>query len=328
MAKNFEIIPLEQLDKKDRFILYELDINSRQSNAEIGKKIGLDKNTVAYRLGKLARDEIILGFYSVIDITKFGRRGYRSYLKFQFCSPEKKREIIDFVCAEQKNWWVGSIDGYWDLGFVFYAEDPYDFQKFWDRIMEKYQGLIQDRNVSLYPKVFDFNYAFLSPEKNPEKEIFEVGFQGNEKISESERKVLSIISQNARMPTIEIAEKTGLTPAVVKYAIKKLKALKIILGFRARINLNKLGLIHYKFNVYLKDLEKYRQMVEFAKQHPRVIYINEAIGFADFEIEALFSSHKEFQEFVAEIERLFGDKIKDHDYYIHDKIYRINYFED
>ena len=39
---------MEQVDLKDRKILYELDLNCRQSNAQIGKKVGLSKEVVTY----------------------------------------------------------------------------------------------------------------------------------------------------------------------------------------------------------------------------------------------------------------------------------------
>ena len=38
------------LDLKDRKILYELDLNCRQSNAQIGKKVGLSRKVVDYRI--------------------------------------------------------------------------------------------------------------------------------------------------------------------------------------------------------------------------------------------------------------------------------------
>ena len=42
-----------KLDLKDRKILYELDINSRQPFAAIAKKVGLSKQTVINRVKKL-----------------------------------------------------------------------------------------------------------------------------------------------------------------------------------------------------------------------------------------------------------------------------------
>src|SRR3972149_2971844 len=46
------------LDAKNRKILYQLDINCRQSNASIGKKVGLSKEVVNYRIKKLENDGI------------------------------------------------------------------------------------------------------------------------------------------------------------------------------------------------------------------------------------------------------------------------------
>ena len=59
-------------DKKDQEILYELDLNARQSNAQIAKKVRLSKEVVGYRIKRMLEDEIIIGFYSVIDVTKLG----------------------------------------------------------------------------------------------------------------------------------------------------------------------------------------------------------------------------------------------------------------
>ena len=44
---------MTKLDLKDRKILYELDLNCRQSNSQIGKKVGLKRDVVAYRIKKL-----------------------------------------------------------------------------------------------------------------------------------------------------------------------------------------------------------------------------------------------------------------------------------
>jgi DNA-binding Lrp family transcriptional regulator len=50
---------LKNLDLKDRKILYELDLDSRQSFRSIGKKVGLSKDTVASRIKSLIQDGII-----------------------------------------------------------------------------------------------------------------------------------------------------------------------------------------------------------------------------------------------------------------------------
>ena len=44
-----------KVDLKDKKILYELKYDSRQSLSQIGKKVGLHKNVVLYRIKRLKR---------------------------------------------------------------------------------------------------------------------------------------------------------------------------------------------------------------------------------------------------------------------------------
>jgi len=53
---------MEKLDLKDRKILYQLDIDSRQSFRSIGRKVGLSKDIVATRVKKLQEKGIIIRF--------------------------------------------------------------------------------------------------------------------------------------------------------------------------------------------------------------------------------------------------------------------------
>ena len=53
---------MEKMDVKDRKILYHLDIDSRQSFNNIGKKVGLTRDNVAYRVKRLQDKGIITNF--------------------------------------------------------------------------------------------------------------------------------------------------------------------------------------------------------------------------------------------------------------------------
>ena len=73
-----------KLDLKDRKILYELDLNARQTLTQIGKKVGLKKDVVSYRMKKLQDEGIIKNYYTVIDAYKLGYTLYRYYINFQY----------------------------------------------------------------------------------------------------------------------------------------------------------------------------------------------------------------------------------------------------
>ena len=61
-----------KIDLKDRKILYCLDLNSRSTLGDIGKKVDLSKNVVAYRIKRLMQMGIIRNFFTVINPFKFG----------------------------------------------------------------------------------------------------------------------------------------------------------------------------------------------------------------------------------------------------------------
>ena len=70
-------------DKKDRDILYQLDLNSRQSLKSIGDKVHLKKNVVQYRIEKLVKSGIIKNFYTSINFHKLGFVNLGIHIKYQ-----------------------------------------------------------------------------------------------------------------------------------------------------------------------------------------------------------------------------------------------------
>ena len=63
---------MEKIDIKDRKILYQLDLDSRQSFRSIGRKVGLSKDVVISRVKKLQDKGIIIKFYTRFDNSKLG----------------------------------------------------------------------------------------------------------------------------------------------------------------------------------------------------------------------------------------------------------------
>lgn len=321
------IVPLNQISVKDRKIMFELDSNARQSNANIAKKVNLNKNVVNYHINKLEERGLIQGYYSIVNTPKLGYEALRVYLKWRSILPEKKAEIIDFVTKSPITWWVGGLEGSWDLGFIVWVKNIYEFQKFWEKLTQKYQKYILNRTVSLYSKIYDCNYAFISPEKRPVKKVCIVGEAKPEKLSRLQINLVEILAENARLPVMEIAKKLNASPLTIAANIKQLKNKEILLGFRTKFNLEALGFTHYKVNFNLKDFSRYPEMIAFGQAHPNIIYLDESIGFADFEIEIAANSHKKFQEIVEEFNGIFGEDVIDYNYFIYSAIHKIRYFK-
>ncbi len=122
---------MDTIDLKDRKILYELDYNCRQSNTHIGKKVGLKKDVVSYRINKLEKEGIIKNYYTVIDAYKLGYYLFRYYINFQYVAPGLRKEIVEHLGSYKNICTVGYVTGKYDLIIVVWVNNLAEFHKFW-----------------------------------------------------------------------------------------------------------------------------------------------------------------------------------------------------
>jgi len=80
-----------KLDKKDKKLLYLLDIDGRLTYSQLAKKTAMSKQLVKYRMDRLEKAEIIRGYYPMIDTSRLGFTTFRVYFKF------KNRSIFIYI---------------------------------------------------------------------------------------------------------------------------------------------------------------------------------------------------------------------------------------
>ena len=114
---------MSKIDVKDRKILYELDINARQSYSQIGRKVGLTKNAVANRVKKLENEGVIQNYYTVIDSFKLGYFVLRFYTKFQYTTPAIESEIIEYLKKCKNIFVIDSILEKYDLSVILWVKN-------------------------------------------------------------------------------------------------------------------------------------------------------------------------------------------------------------
>lgn len=117
------------------------------------------------------------------------------------------------------------------------------------------------------------------------------------KIDITDRKILSELDKNCRIPATMLAKKVGKSREAVKYRIDQLQKKGIIEGFITSINPNKLG--YYMFKVYLKlqnipdEREKFIQNM---KNNKDVYWYGISDGVFDCVIALLSKSIPEYYE--------------------------------
>ncbi|HID72814.1 TPA: winged helix-turn-helix transcriptional regulator [Candidatus Micrarchaeota archaeon] len=99
-----------KVDNIDMRILYELDWNARQSDAELARKIRRSRETVRYRINQLEKRKIIKGYTTWINPSKLGYDVYKIYMKIKGSEAERKA-FFDDMKSQNDVFWVGGGGG-------------------------------------------------------------------------------------------------------------------------------------------------------------------------------------------------------------------------
>ncbi|VVB57497.1 putative HTH-type transcriptional regulator [uncultured archaeon] len=309
--------PGARLDKKDLRLLHLLDLNAREPLASLAKKVRLSKEGVAYRIRRLEEAGVLRGFGAVIDFSALGYVGGGYMIRLQHCDQAKEDEIVDYFKHMKKTWWVDSRGGDYDLGVAIYARSHHELYDFKLEFMRRYRPHIMKVAPRIYHRMHQYPRTYLSGAAERENARPLVLWNGAEKEHDAtDEAILRLVSTRARLPMVEMARCLGLTPAVVKYRLKKMEQAGIILGYRAGLDLKRLGYFWYKVDIYIRDFAKRESIMRYCASLPNVVYMYDAIGDADIEIEVEVKGADQLLSLINSIRSKFSDDIISYDYYL------------
>ena len=314
------------MDSYDLKILSVLDRNARAGLGEIAQASRLSKSAVGQRIKQLEEAGVIEGYYSVIDSSRLGYLSFRVYLKFYGTGPKKEEEVLSFLLKEPRVWWLGLAQGNWDLGFVVWVRSLSDFRAFWTAFLSRFKQNVGNHVVAPYLRFRHFALGYFPQFPGAAREVCSVGEGSKVELDRQDRKILREIAGNARIKIVELAQKTGLTPAIVAYRLKQLVEKKVIVGFRAKINAAALGYSLYKVDFRIADLSRLEEMRQFSQSLPSLVYIDETVGGADLELDFHFKSAQELEQVLGKFKSRFHSVIRQIDYFVYSKEVKSAYF--
>ena len=316
---------MTKIDLKDRRILYELDEDARQSLTQVGKKVGLKKDVVSYRIKRMQDDNVIQAFYTVIDAYKLGYSIYRLYINFQYVDKDIRKKIIEFFSNYKYICTVGEALGKYDLIVVVWVNDLSEFYRFWSESLEKFGEYFETKIFSSYIHGVGFRQSFLLAEKYKSKDRKEHEYFGVGKkveIDEMDYYLLNDIALNARAKLIDLASKFDCSSQTINYRLKRLKKEGLIQAFRVALNLPLIGFKRYKVNINLKDHSERKNIIKYIKENPNLLYISSSIGISDLEFEFVVSEQDEIIDIIEDLNQNFPGYIKNYSMFGNLKTYK------
>lgn len=308
--------PFEGIDWKDRLILFHLDEDGFQPASSIAKKIRLSKQVVGYRLSELQRKGILRRCCVIVNEAKIGYTFFKFYLKYKNVDKALEEEIIYFFNSHVDVGLLDTCDGRFDMFIGVWAKDTHHLYKIYQELFAVYGKYFEDVSVSIVETAYNSKRGYLIG-KNTRSEVplFGGKVEVSPEIDELDKKILAMLSRDARVRLIDLAGELGLSPNSVSYRLKKLKESGVIQGARIVLDRNKIGFLSYKVLVKVDSFDK-KELNRFLKhvtQHPNIIDIDLCLGSWNIELDVEIDNYDDFRKLMMGLRTNFSSLIKSFD---------------
>ncbi|MEK6825278.1 MAG: Lrp/AsnC family transcriptional regulator [Nanoarchaeota archaeon] len=315
------------LDLRERKLLYWLDQNSRATNKELGKKIGLSEQAIGYKLKRLEEEGIIKKYVTFVNTPALGYTHYKVLLRLHKTNVEKEKEIISFLVKNKNVRWVVSCSGKWDINFSILAKSPQTFTDIYREIEHKIGEYISEKSVSLLILSPGLTKGYLVGQAGVKVRRYGEKIIGWE-LDSIEKKLLKAISQNSRQNIVNIAEKINSTIDVVRYRLKNLEQEGIISGYTVQLGFDKIGVQRYSifFTLHKMSDQTEREMFDFAQKQKNIVFMLTMIGTYDLSLEFEVSSYQELESILKRFREEFADNINNFEIILNTEEFKYDFY--
>ncbi len=303
-----------KLDKKDKRILRELDVHSRLSYAELGKKLSMPPETIRYRIEKLLKLGIIRNFLPVIDGGRLGYYYYKVFFKLHNVREGDVRDIIETLAADPKICWVVRVDELFDIGFTPRVSNPAEQSSLMDELRRKYSKYLLAWTLSVNVRM-----EFLTRDHLTGATSRRPASLGSYSIAKKQlpldslnQEIIAALSRNVRASAKDIAAELPVSPDTVLDRIRLLEREKVIVRYSYVPDFEMLGYFNYYVLIYLNELTVDREeaFVAFCRRQPNIVYMIKALGSWDYELNVEVSSIDGYRNLMQMLHREFSDIVQ------------------
>ena len=320
---------MKNIDATDKQILYQLDINSRQSFSTIGRKVNLDKGVVRYRIENLVSKGIIKDFYTYINAKKLGFIPIRLHFILQYMSSKKEQEMIDFFMKNKLTTLVITTSGFFDMSVVFDISDINDFISLWKRIQQQFGYYIQKQFLTFFIDQISFVSSYLllgTPQKSERRYSYLIKGGTQVKYDKTDIDILKHLAPHARMSLTDLADNLDMSPNTISSRIARLKAKGVISGYRIRMDSQKLGFYFVKIYIKLRDYNSISTLIEYLRYNPYLTAVDRNTGNYQLELEFYLEDIVKIHQIMDDLINRYNFQIKDYTYITARKVHKYLYF--
>jgi len=300
-----------KLDLLDKKILYELDRNSRQSAAEIGKKVRAHRNVVNFRINKLIERGIIREFVTIISPSIMGLVPYKIYLQLQNFTETKEKKILELI-RELPVYWAAKVSGRWDFIIGLLVKSPGELNEIKLKILNTIGEDIVNKSISVLVEAPYFYREYLLETKHPAEIKYWIKSLEENKLDQKDSQLLKILAKNSRASILDLSKKLNLSVKTIISKIRRLEKMKVIADYRISIDLEKIGYKFFKCFISLRKASKedVQKFIDYCHANRNITTLVECVGDWDLEPEFEVESSEQFNKIILDIRNKFSSIIK------------------
>jgi len=300
----------KKLSQSDRILLSELEDNARCPLSKLAKKLKISQQLLSYRLQVLGKRKILGGYFTRINFPVLGYSKYRILIRFSNFDHQKEKKILDYLMKNKNVQWIVECGGKWDFLINFIAKNVIQFDNFIRDFKNKFPHNIQNFDVFIVIEFLELGRAYFCKSQRELKKLTYFGRDYEQvKVDKIDLLILNYLAEKARITSVEIADKIGVSSNTIRARITNLMAKGVIRDFKPLIHLEYTGFMAYKMSFEFQNYtEKTRKrIIDYLRSDVRVVAIGKLIGQWDFEIEFEVESRQSMLDLI----RGFRDEFKE-----------------
>lgn len=306
------------LDEIDKRIIIALEDNCRESLSRVAEKLGISKRVLEYRVSRLVKKGVIIGYAAIFDYSKLGYINHEVWIQLKRTDKAKKEEFFRYLVQNQDIGWVAECGGKYDCAIGVMARDTVTFSKIIQDIISDNPDTILNYYIAISTKIYTYKRSYLLEEPDMARtgKVFFSGPPEKTFLDDIDKRLILLLSKNAKMSAIELASKAKISHNTVRRRIQSLETRRIIKGYKAIVHPTVMGYRNYEvlLNITCMGKGDKERIERYCKSNPYVTMMIHCIGRWDLNVAMDARDFRHFLEMLGELRSELSGTIRDFEY--------------
>jgi Lrp/AsnC family leucine-responsive transcriptional regulator len=209
--------------------------------------------------------------------------------------------------------WAVGVEGPYDFGMFVHTKTIKEMNTLWQGFEERFREHIEEVQFAVQTHITSYARQYLVSNARNTFSRTMYSEPSPEPLDSIDMGILKCLSNDARIPVIELASELKTTAKTIIAHLKHLESSEVITAYRPNIDVNAIGYDYFKIELKLFNTTPVRlkALDQYIEEHPQIVYRDWALGGADIEIEVHVKGMPGLRELLNDIMNKFAPIIQD-----------------